>query len=64
MGILQGLNTLFPLKYVFRPDIYIGGYIELDRDDTGNFHCVTRERMYIKNICDNIESIFETSPIN
>ena len=29
MGIFQVLNTLFPIKVIFMPELYVGGNIEV-----------------------------------
>ena len=61
MGILKGINIMFSIQGVGRTGLYIGGEIEVYKDDTGKFHYVTSARKYIKNVCDNIETLFETN---
>ena len=67
--ILRGLNTPFPLK-VGKPEFYLGGDVEVVKDNFGDFHYVTSAKTYIKNVCDKIEKLLETclrnygSPMN
>ena len=44
MGILKGQNTLFSIRGIGRPELYLGGDIEVYKDNTGNFHYVTSAR--------------------
>ena len=59
VGVLQGINTLFQLKFVGRPEFYLIGDIDVHKDDTSTFHYVNSARTYINNVCNNIETLVE-----
>ena len=58
--ILKGLSTLFPIKGG-KPEFYLGGDVEAVKDEDGVFHYVCSAKTYIKNVCDKIEKLYETS---
>ena len=55
------MNTLFPLKGFGRTEIYLRGNIDISKDDTWDFNYVMSGIIYINNVFDNIETIFETN---
>ena len=59
-AILQGINTLFPLKGVGHPEFYLGGDVVVTKR-FGKMHYETSATTYIKNVCDKIEKLFETT---
>ena len=59
VGVLQGINTLFQLKFVGRPEFYLIGDIDVHKDDTSTFHYVNSARTYINNVCNKIETLVE-----
>ena len=56
---LQGLNTLFSLKGVDRPALYLRDNIEVYKYDTDNFYYVMIARTHINILCDKIETLSE-----
>ena len=58
--ILQGLSAMFPIKGG-KPEFYLGGDVEVVKDEDGIFHYASSAKTYIKNVCDKIEKLYETS---
>ena len=58
--ILRGLETLYPLKGVGKPEFYLGGDVNMTKTARGISHTFSA-RTYIKNVCDKIEKMFETT---
>ena len=58
--ILRGLETLYPLKGVGKPEFYLGGDVNMTKMANGISHAFSA-RTYIKNVCDKIEKMFETT---
>ena len=58
--ILRGLVTLYPLKGVGKPEFYLGGDVNMTKMAKGSAHAFSA-RTYIKNVCDKIEKMFETT---
>ena len=59
--ILKDLNLFFPLKGVGHPEFYLGDDVEVSKDNNGHFHYVQSAKIYIKNVCDKIETLYETT---
>ena len=59
--ILKDLNLFFPLKGVGHPEFYLGGDVEVSKDNNGHFHYVQSAKTYIKNVCDKIDTLYETT---
>ena len=60
ISILKGLESLFPLKGVGKPEFYLGGDVTVIRTGEGYTHAFAA-KTYIKNVCDKIERLFETT---
>ena len=56
--ILRGLEALFSLKGVGRPDFYLGGDVNIVKTKKGERYA-SLARIYIKNVCKKIEKLFE-----
>ena len=58
LAILRGLETLYPLKGVGKPEYYLGGDMNtVERADGPTL--AFSARTYIKNVCEKIEKLFE-----
>ena len=58
--ILRDLETLYPLKGVGKPEFYLGGDVNVIKMAKGSTHAFSA-RTYIKNVCDKIKKMFETT---
>ena len=58
--IPRGLKTLYPLKGVGRPEFYLGGDVNMAKTTKGYMHAFLAWT-YIKNVCEKIEKLYETS---
>ena len=58
--ILRGLEALFPLKGVGEPEFYLGGDVSKSKHGD-QYQRSLAARTYIKNVCDKIEKLFETT---
>ena len=58
--ILRGLETLYPFKGVGKPEFYLGGDVNVIKTSKGYTHAFSA-RTYIKNVCDKIEKLLETT---
>ena len=58
--ILEGLETLYPLKGVGRPEFYLGGDVNMVKMAKGHMHAFSA-RTHIKNVCEKMEKLYETS---
>ena len=58
--ILKGLEALFPLKGVGKPEFYLGGDVGLRDTEHGTVHTFSA-KTYIKNVFEKIECLFETT---
>ena len=58
--ILRGLETLYPLKGVEKPEFYLREDVNMIKTAKGITHAFSA-RTYIKNVCDKIEKMFKTT---
>ena len=60
LSILRGLESLFPLKGVGKPEFYLGGDVTTLCTANGYSNAFSA-KTYIKNVCDKIERLFDVT---
>ena len=58
--ILKGSENLYSLKRIGKPEFYFGGDVNVIKMSKGYTHAFFA-KTYIKNVCDKIERLFETT---